>query len=173
MPLFRQLLRLFSRTSIRPYSSTETASVYTDGSHIPNHKSLGPRTGIGCFFGPKSPHNISRRLETKGATSTTAELHAAAVGLEILQAKHPHAQTYRVYTDCEAVVRLNHLPKNATWLGKQGLGKVGIGFQEITERVKRRGGTVEVVKVGRNMVAGAHLLARRGANEGSEIVCSR
>lgn len=96
----------------------------------------------------------------------SAEMHAAAAGLKILQEKHPRAQTYRVYTDCEAVVRLNHVPLNGTWFRKQGLGEVGTGFKEIAEKVERRGGTVEVVKVDRKVVAGAHLLARRGAKEG-------
>ena len=141
MPPFLQLLRAFCRTSIRSYSSAKTASVYTDGGHLPNHKSEGPRIGIGCFFGPMSPHNISRRLKTSRPTSPSAEFHAPAVGLEILQETHPHAETYRVYTDCEVVVRLNHVPRNKTWLSKQGLGEVGTGFKKIAERVERREGT--------------------------------
>lgn len=74
--------------------------VYTDGCCSANGKSSA-RAGIGVYWGPYHPLNVSERLEGR-QTNQRAEIQAACKALEL--AKQNHIQKLVLYTDSKFTI---------------------------------------------------------------------
>ncbi|KAI9230643.1 MAG: ribonuclease H-like domain-containing protein, partial [Piptocephalis tieghemiana] len=68
--------------------------VYTDGCALGNGRE-GARAGIGVWFGPNDPRNVSKALEGK-ATNNRAEIMAV---VELLEQTQDDVQDMKIYTD--------------------------------------------------------------------------
>lgn len=79
----------FGAPEVTPYENV----VYTDGACRSNGRA-GAIGGIGVYFAPEDPRNVSRRLEGK-CTNNIAELTALIEGVKML----PDGETSAVYTD--------------------------------------------------------------------------
>jgi ribonuclease HI len=143
--------------------------VYTDGACVGNG-TAGARGGIGVWFGPDSPHNVSRPIAGPLHTNNVAELQAIEAAIHVLETLHVPAAV--IHTD--SMYAINALtrwaPKWATkgWRTAAG-GPVANKDLIIGILAKLSGGPVAVTL---NYVAGhagiagneaADDLARRGA----------
>ena len=77
--------------------------VYTDGSCIHNGKP-NAKAGIGIYFGPNDPRNVSRPVQGK-QTNNTAELSAIIIACNILQQEIKDKKRIVVYTDSEYAIK--------------------------------------------------------------------
>lgn len=74
-------------------------SVYTDGSCLGNG-SANTKAGIGIFFGPNHPRNISRKLEgPKRETNNTAETKAILAAVEELRPELERGDDVLIHSD--------------------------------------------------------------------------
>ncbi|XP_069584145.1 ribonuclease H1-like isoform X2 [Ranitomeya imitator] len=92
----------------RNYSSSgsyrqqgRSTDVYTDGCCINNGR-YGARGGIGVYWGPENPLNVSESLEGR-PTNQRAELQAARTALQ--QARDNNITSLTVHTDSEYTVK--------------------------------------------------------------------
>jgi ribonuclease HI len=76
--------------------------IYTDGA-CPSNGLNNSRAGIGIFFSPSSPHNISRRLPGPQQTNQRAELFAVLKALEFLHI-HKTPGVVVIMTDSKYVI---------------------------------------------------------------------
>lgn len=79
----------------------KAANVYTDGCCTHNGRS-GARAGIGVYWDPDSPLNVSERLEGR-ATNQRAEIEAASRALE--QARDNNIDRLTIHTDSEFTIK--------------------------------------------------------------------
>jgi len=96
----------FNDSSIRSqYNIPPDAElIYTDGA-CPSNGTLEGRAGIGIYFGPNDPRNISARLPGKEhQTNQRAELFAVLKALEILYSAQKPG-TYVIMTDSMYTIR--------------------------------------------------------------------
>ena len=77
--------------------------VYTDGSCRGNGKST-PIAGVGVYFGPGDPRNVSKKLEGK-QTNNVAELTAVLEAFELIKSDLLSGREYVVVTDSEYVIK--------------------------------------------------------------------
>ncbi|KAL2167447.1 hypothetical protein VTG60DRAFT_1198 [Thermothelomyces hinnuleus] len=71
-----------ARTTSKPTNTrTGVIVIYTDGSSLGNGR-LGATAGVGVYFGPGDPRNISERLKGETQTNQRAELTAILRALE-------------------------------------------------------------------------------------------
>ncbi|KIV92585.1 hypothetical protein, variant 2 [Exophiala mesophila] len=68
--------------------------IYTDGSSLKNGQ-VGARAGVGVYFGPQDPKNVSEALKGSKQTNQRAELTAILRALEIA----PRHREVTIYTD--------------------------------------------------------------------------
>ncbi|OHE96192.1 hypothetical protein CORC01_08569 [Colletotrichum orchidophilum] len=68
--------------------------IYTDGSSLDNGKSYA-KSGVGVYFGPNDPRNVSERLEGNPQTNQRAELTAILRALEATSV----TQDVQIWTD--------------------------------------------------------------------------
>ncbi|KAF4460692.1 RNase H domain [Fusarium albosuccineum] len=78
----------------------DVLKIYTDGSSLANGKA-GARAGLGVYFGPNDPRNLSERLEGKLQTNQRAELMAMQRALEIA----PLEQAVQIYSDSQYSIK--------------------------------------------------------------------
>lgn len=116
-------------TPSRPTSSRLAAAVpsipdgilriYTDGSSLANGK-VGSRAGVGVYFGPGDPRNVSERLQGEPQTNQRAELMAILRALE----KSPLAEPVQIISDSQysinCVTQWAHGWKLKGWLTATG-----------------------------------------------------
>ncbi|KAL9106202.1 MAG: hypothetical protein Q9227_008735 [Pyrenula ochraceoflavens] len=69
-------------------------NIYTDGSSLSNGK-VGSRAGVGVYFGPDNPDNVSEALKGSRQTNQRAELTAILRALEIA----PRHRDVTIFTD--------------------------------------------------------------------------
>ncbi|XP_067134818.1 ribonuclease H1-like [Centruroides vittatus] len=93
---------------LRPEEQDETkrakkksVCIYTDGACCSNGKN-GARAGIGVYWGPNHPLNVSERLEGR-QTNNRAEIHAAVRALN--QAKENGYNDVIIYTDSNFLIK--------------------------------------------------------------------
>lgn len=72
----------------------DVLQIYTDGSSLANGQK-GSRAGLGVFFGPNDPRNVSERLAGEPQTNQRAELMAVLRALEV----PPLEQTVQIFSD--------------------------------------------------------------------------
>jgi ribonuclease HI len=77
--------------------------VYTDGSCLHNGFK-NAMAGIGIFFGPKDPRNVSKTIEGK-QTNNTAELTALVEAYSILQEDIQKGMPLTIVSDSEYAIR--------------------------------------------------------------------
>ncbi|AEO59449.1 hypothetical protein MYCTH_2307792 [Thermothelomyces thermophilus ATCC 42464] len=71
-----------ARATSKPTNTrTDVVVIYTDGSSLGNGR-LGATAGVGVYFGPGDPRNISERLKGETQTNQRAELTAILRALE-------------------------------------------------------------------------------------------
>lgn len=78
----------------RADTGTGLLTIHTDGSSLANGR-LGARAGVGVYFGPADPRNVSEPLRGPRQTNQRAELTAILRALERAPRSHP----VRVVTD--------------------------------------------------------------------------
>ncbi|KIW28808.1 hypothetical protein, variant 3 [Cladophialophora immunda] len=85
-----------SRTKMmtRQKESPGMLRIYTDGSSLKNGQA-GARAGVGVFFGPQDPKNVSEALKGSKQTNQRAELTAILRALDIA----PRHREVTIYTD--------------------------------------------------------------------------
>ncbi len=91
-----------SQSSLREESSSRI-NVYTDGSCHHNGK-VYAKAGMGVYFGPDDPRNVSRRITGK-QTNNRAELLAIIEVFSILQKEIQEKQSVHIYTDSKYSIR--------------------------------------------------------------------
>lgn len=82
-------------------------NIYTDGS-VTKNGSKSARGGIGVFFGPSDPRNVSRRFVMKPVTTPRCELFAVirAIDICLRDLSLDHAQTHVIiHSDSMYVVK--------------------------------------------------------------------
>ncbi|XP_064002009.1 ribonuclease H1 isoform X1 [Pogoniulus pusillus] len=84
----------------QPGSAGDFAVVYTDGCCSGNGRNRA-RAGIGVYWGPGHPLNISERLPGR-QTNQRAEIHAACKAIE--QAKSQNIKKLIIYTDSKFTI---------------------------------------------------------------------
>lgn len=75
-------------------------NIWTDGASRGNGQ-LGARAGLGVYFGPSDPRNISERLPGEPQTNQRAELMAIQRALEVV----PDAQDILIYSDSQYSIK--------------------------------------------------------------------
>jgi ribonuclease HI len=88
---------------IKPLSSNNVINVYTDGSCINNGKPYAC-AGIGVYFGPNDPRNVSTTFTGK-QTNNVAELLAIITALNILKEQIENGQKVNIFTDSTYALR--------------------------------------------------------------------
>lgn len=83
-------------TAVPPPPADGVLRIYTDGSSLANGRASS-RAGVGVFFGPGDPRNISERLVGEPQTNQRAELMAMLRALE----SAPRAQPVQIYSDSQ------------------------------------------------------------------------
>jgi ribonuclease HI len=78
----------------------DTLYVYTDGSCKGNGK-IYAKAGVGVFFGPDDPRNVSERLQGRNLTNNIAELTAIVMALKIIGKEIGEWKRVRIFTDSE------------------------------------------------------------------------
>lgn len=125
-PPARAIRRQYPKLKLRELYPPRPGHIYVDGSCL-GQGTKRARAGVGVFFGPDDPLNVSERLPGPTQTSTRAEIYAAIRALE-LTAETPMVQAsvdgwketskqmhkarswtkaYRnpvIFTDCEALI---------------------------------------------------------------------
>ncbi|KAL2149081.1 hypothetical protein VTH82DRAFT_1767 [Thermothelomyces myriococcoides] len=90
-----------TRTAAKPATSRSgVVVIYTDGSSLGNGRN-GASAGVGVYFGPGDPRNISERLEGEKQTNQRAELTAILRALETVDL----AQDVEIRTDSKYAIQ--------------------------------------------------------------------
>lgn len=84
-----------------PEDSSKGVVVYTDGACCFNGKH-GAQAGIGIYWGPDDPRNVSEHLDIEKPTNNRAEIHAVVKAVE--QAKEQGIKQLNVHTDCQFLI---------------------------------------------------------------------
>lgn len=90
-----QVSRSFPKRTEKMCSHTNKMTVYTDGA-CKNNGRNGAKAGVGVYWGPNDPNNVSARLSGR-ATNNRAEIHAAIKA--ITQAKSLGCECLTIKTD--------------------------------------------------------------------------
>jgi ribonuclease HI len=115
--------RMISESSVSPNSATRNVTapddsalrqqlqippdatiIYTDGA-CPSNGTAAGRAGIGIFFGPNNPKNISARLPGKHQTNQRAELFAIVKVLKTLCILVVQSKEYVILSDSSYAVK--------------------------------------------------------------------
>ena len=150
--------------------------VYTDGSSLRNG-TPGARAGVGVYFGPRDPRNVSEALRGSRQTNQRAELTAVLRALEIT----PRHRDVTIYTDSQYSIKcvtdwyknwVKNGWKNAAGKSVENKDLIGNIREMMEEREKLGRGTFFVWVKGHANDMGneaADKLANEGALVGRDI----
>lgn len=153
--------------------------VYTDGACSFNQSRALRKAGIGVWFGPDDPDNVSRPCSYK-ATNNWAELEAIEVAVRIIcTQKDPSARKAWVIRTDSAYARSCILQYIHNWMKNDGRKRDGKRAEHydivlsIAEEMRircKRGRPIELVHIPREKNAEADRLAKRGSGQSSASV---
>ncbi|RKP34774.1 ribonuclease H-like domain-containing protein [Dimargaris cristalligena] len=158
--------------SVPPVKPASYERVYTDGAAINNGRP-GAIAGIGVYFGPNDPRNISEPLWDGNQTNQRAELAAILCALEMFSPHTPLEICTDSQYSIDCIRKWNHGWKKNNWKTATGGDVVNVDIiQGILEKIQVRAGPVKLTKVrghsGDPGNDGADQLAVLGANKRTE-----
>ncbi|KAL2143062.1 hypothetical protein VTI28DRAFT_402 [Corynascus sepedonium] len=159
------------RTSTMPRSVRNGVLViYTDGSSLGNGR-LGAAAGVGVYFGPGDPRNISERLKGETQTNQRAELTAILRALETVDL----TQDVEIRTDSKYSIQCVtewyiNWERNG-WMTRTGPVKNQDLVQKVREKLEEReakGGRTQFIWVKGHDTDQGNIAADRLAVEGAQ-----
>ncbi|KAL2263585.1 hypothetical protein VTK26DRAFT_6052 [Humicola hyalothermophila] len=160
-----------AKTSAKPPSSrSDVMVVYTDGSSLGNGKD-GASAGVGVYFGPSDPRNISERLAGEVQTNQRAELTAILRALESVEL----SQDLEIRTDSKYSIQCVtewyiNWERNG-WKTREGPVKNRDLVQSIRDKLDRReseGGRTQFIWVKGHSTDPGNIAADHLAVEGAK-----